>query len=152
MNIPPIQIATVDSSVEEEKRRPRFIISKLFALYNYIRYIFSLIKAQTYFRLRTTNLSSRSRFKDKSLSSVLFIRRKKSRETCCTTFKINSPRIRSIFLFQLDSPTFHRSLTTNNCVEFVSQENLFYTRSNIEFPPSLPPKKNFCLYPERNNV
>lgn len=38
MNIPPIQIATVDSSVEEEKRRPRFIISKLFALYNYIRY------------------------------------------------------------------------------------------------------------------
>lgn len=144
MNIPPIQIATVDSSVEEEKRRPRFIISKLFALYNYIRYIFSLIKAQTYFRLRTTNLSSRSRFKDKSLSSVLYIRRKKSRETCCTTFKINSPRIRSIFLFQLDSPTFHRSLATKSlCRVRVARKFILYT---IEYrvsslPPS--PQKKF---------
>ena len=143
MNIPPIQIATVDSSVEEEKRRPRFIISKLFALYNYIRYIFSLIKAQTYFRLRTTNLSSRSRFKDKSLSSVLYIRRKKSRETCCTTFKINSPRIRSIFLSQLDSPTFHRSLATKSlCRVRVARKFILYT---IEYRVSSlpPPKKKF---------
>lgn len=71
----------------------------------------------------------------------------RNRATCCTTFKINSPysspHIRSIFLFQFNSPTFHRSYE-NLCRVRVARK--FISRSNIEFRfPLLP--LYFC-YPD----
>lgn len=71
----------------------------------------------------------------------------RNRATCCTTFKINSPysspHIRSIFLFQFNSPTFHRSYE-NLCRVCVARK--FISRSNIEFRfPLLP--LYFC-YPD----
>lgn len=63
----------------------------------------------------------------------------RNRATCCTTFKINSPysspHIRSIFLFQFNSPIIG---LTRICVEFVSQENLFHDRISSFVSPSSP--------------
>lgn len=71
-------------------------------------------------------MSSRSRFKDKSLSSV--ISGKKSRTTCCTTLKINCIRLCIFALFSFPIQFSYVSSVSRIRVEFVSQENLFHDR------------------------
>lgn len=151
MNIPPIQIATVDSSVEEEKRRPRFIISKLFALYNYIRY-FRSSKPRLIFAFVPPICRAEVGSKIK-VCRPYYISGERNRARPVAQRSKSTLRVFALFSFPNSILLrFIGLLRRSLCVEFVSQENLFYTRSNIEFPPSLPPKKNFCLYPERNNV
>lgn len=151
MNIPPIQIATVDSSVEEEKRRPRFIISKLFALYNYIRY-FRSSKPRLIFAFVPPICRAEVGSKIK-VCRPYYLSGERNRARPVAQRSKSTLRVFALFSFPNSILLRFIGLLRRITVSSSCRKKIYFIHDRISsFLPPSPQKKNFCLYPERNNV